>query len=479
MPKRLSRPQIIMIVAFLAAALYFGFRVYSNRDDGKLRASGTIEAVEVNVSPETAGKVKEALVEEGQTVKAGDPVLQLDDSLLTAQRQVAESGVDSAQNSLLAAQNAYNLAQAQYDATVTSARAQQGVARLTDWFSRTPSQFNQPLWYYSQQEQIIAAQAEVDSSQKALEQTQTDLDQVVKNLNNADFISAETRLANARVSYLVAKTVRDQSRATGGKVSPEDINLSGLPAFAPAYRIKIAIAKDLSSNSGEVITSAQDALDAAETELNNAQQAYDVLLNTDAASQVKKARAAVSVARQRHEVALDTLSQLQTGEYSQQVKIASMSMEQAKTGLQQAQDAVNQAQANLALLDTQIKKLTVYAPIDGVILTRNVEPGEFVQPGAAAITMANLNELTITVYVPEDRYGEISLGQDATVTVDSFPNETFAAKITFIADQAEFTPRNVQTVQGRSATVYAVKLKVTDPAGKLKLGMPADVVFTK
>ena len=479
MPKRLSRPQIIMIVAFLTAALYFGFRVYSNRDDGKLRASGTIEAVEVNVSPETAGKVREALVEEGQPIKAGDPVLRLDDSLLTAQRQVAQSGVDSAQNSLLAAQNAYNLAQAQYDATVTSARAQQGAARLADWVSRTPSQFDQPLWYYSQQEQITAAQAEVNSSQEALDQAQTDLDQVVKNLNNVDFINAETRLANVRVSYLVAKTVRDQSSATGGKVSPEDINLPGLSPFAPSYRIKIAIAKDLSSNSGDVITSAQDALDVAETELNEAQKAYDALLDTDAAERVQKARAAVSVARQRHEVALDTLSQLQTGEYSPQVKIASMSLEQAKTGLQQAQDAVNQAQANLALLDTQIKKLTVYAPIDGVILTRNVEPGEFVQPGASAITMANLNELTITVYVPEDRYGEISLGQDATVTVDSFPNETFAARITFISDQAEFTPRNVQTVQGRSATVYAVKLKVTDPAGKLKLGMPADVVFTK
>jgi HlyD family secretion protein len=194
---------------------------------------------------------------------------------------------------------------------------------------------------------------------------------------------------------------------------------------------------------------------------------------------VLKARATVSVARQRREVALDTLSRLQTGEYSPQVKISSMSLEQAKTGLQQAQDAVNQAEANLALLDAQLKKLPEYAPMDGVILTRNVEPGEFVQPGASAITMANLNELTITVYVPEDRYGEIKLGQQATVSVDSFPNETFNGTITFISGQAEFTPRNVQTVEGRSATVYAVKLKVNDPQGKLKIGMPADVVFTK
>jgi len=115
--------------------------------------------------------------------------------------------------------------------------------------------------------------------------------------------------------------------------------------------------------------------------------------------------------------------------------------------------------------------------MDGVIITRNVEPGEFVQPGAVTFTMANLNDLTITVYVPEDQYGNISLGQEASVTVDSFPGETFDAVVTHIADQAEFTPRNVQTVEGRSSTVFAIKLKVTDFKGDLKIGMPADVVF--
>ena len=115
--------------------------------------------------------------------------------------------------------------------------------------------------------------------------------------------------------------------------------------------------------------------------------------------------------------------------------------------------------------------------MDGVILSRNVEPGEFVQPGATALSMANLNNLTITVYVPEDRYGQIYLDQDANVSVDSFPGQTFKATVSYISDQAEFTPRNVQTVEGRSSTVYAIKLKVIDPEGKLKPGMPADVVF--
>src|ERR1044071_7701545 len=263
MPKRLSLMQMIMIVALLTAALYFGFRVFSNRDDGKLRASGTIEAVEVNVSPETSGKVQEALVEEGQTVKMGDPILRLDKSLLTAQRAVAQSGVDSAHNALLTAQGAYNMAQAQYDAAVSAARAQQGAARLTDWLSRTPGQFDQPLWYFSQDEQITAIQAEVDASQQALQQAQSDLDEVVKSLNNSDFVNAENHLADARISYLVAKSVHDHAQATGGKVSPDSIDLPNLPDFAPAYKIKIRVAKGLSSNSGDVIASAQDALYAA------------------------------------------------------------------------------------------------------------------------------------------------------------------------------------------------------------------------
>ncbi len=94
-----------------------------------------------------------------------------------------------------------------------------------------------------------------------------------------------------------------------------------------------------------------------------------------------------------------------------------------------------------------------------------------------ALTLANLSNLTLTVYIPEDRYGEVTLGQTVRVTVDSFPGETFRAVVVHISDRAEFTPRNVQTVEGRKTTVFAIKLRLEDPQGKLKPGMPADVVF--
>jgi HlyD family secretion protein len=115
--------------------------------------------------------------------------------------------------------------------------------------------------------------------------------------------------------------------------------------------------------------------------------------------------------------------------------------------------------------------------IDGVVLDRLVEPGEIVSPGTAILVVANLDDLTLTVYVPEDRYGLISLGQTFAVTVDSYPGEVFTGVVSHIADHAEFTPRNVQTIDSRKNTVYAIKLKLAPSGGKLKPGMPADVHF--
>jgi HlyD family secretion protein len=145
--------------------------------------------------------------------------------------------------------------------------------------------------------------------------------------------------------------------------------------------------------------------------------------------------------------------------------------------LRGAQTAVDIAQGNLDLLDNQISKMTISSPVEAVVMTRNAEPGSVVNAGAALLALGRLDELTITVYVPEDRIGEVKLGELAQVSVDSFPEEFFDATVTYISDQAEFTPRNVETVAGRKNTVFAVKLRLADTSGRLKPGMPADVTF--
>lgn len=136
-----------------------------------------------------------------------------------------------------------------------------------------------------------------------------------------------------------------------------------------------------------------------------------------------------------------------------------------------------QAQATVDLLAAQRERLTLLAPADGVILERAAEPGEVAMPGAPLLTLGRLDDLTIKVYVPEDRYGRISVGDKATLQVDAFPDRSFKAEVTQIADRAEFTPRNVQTASGRKATVYGVTLAVEGKGGRLKPGMPADLRF--
>ncbi len=469
----------LLMAVLLLLALGVGI-LYTLRSDESinriLKASGTIEATTVNISPEIAGRVIEVFVSEGEAVHKGEMLLRLDGALLEAQRAQAQAAIEAAQQAIRMAMIQQEMAQAQYEATLTAARLQEGKSRLQDWLQRPPGLFDQPLWYFTREEQLKAAQLEVESAAKAVADAETKLQHLVSSDKSAAFIAAEERLNQARIAYQVANLVYQRAQATGGKVHPEDIQVD-LPPFLPnTYLTKVRLAKLMSGDS-EVIQAAADLLDAVEQELKDAQKAYNALLTTQEARDILHARAALSVAQERYNTARDWLQSLQTGENALQVQIAALALEQAKTALDQARTSLKQAQANLAFIETQIQKLTIYAPMDGVILSRTVEPGEFLQPGATALMLADLNQLTITVYVPEDRYGQLHIGQAATVRVDSFPGETFHASILYISDQAEFTPRNVQTVEGRSSTVYAIKLRVEDPTARLKPGMPADVSF--
>jgi HlyD family secretion protein len=422
---------MMQFLLLIALSAYFIVTQTAGTDATALTASGAIEATQVNIAPEVAGKVTEVLVEEGQSVSMNTPLLRLDPSLLAAQRAVSSAAVDSATAALAAAQ-------LKYDQTLESALAAQAAQRSKDWQASAPGEFDQPNWYIEQDQQVAAAQAELDAAQAAIDDANANLDQVITDLKNSDFLQAEQDLADARAAFVIAEQVKDQASNA--------------------------------SDSGGLSEAAQDYYDEALTELEDAEEAYNDLMNSDEAEDVEYARGQVLVARQRYDAAYARLLTLQTGADSPAVIAAAKELDKAKS-------ALAQAEASLALVDAQIAKLEVKAPMDGTILTRNVEPGEFVQPGATTLTIGNLNELTITVYIPENRYGEISLGQTATLTVDSFPDATFNATVIQIADKAEFTPRNVQTVEGRSSTVFAIKLSVQDPDGMLKIGMPADVVF--
>jgi HlyD family secretion protein len=117
------------------------------------------------------------------------------------------------------------------------------------------------------------------------------------------------------------------------------------------------------------------------------------------------------------------------------------------------------------------------SPIDGTVLLRSVEPHEVVGPGEPILTIANLIRLKIRIYLPEVYLGRIGNGQDVRIKIDSHPNREFDGRISRISDKAEFTPKNIQTIEERIKTVYAVTVDTDDHDGILKPGMPCDVTI--
>jgi HlyD family secretion protein len=421
------------------------------------------------------------LVDEGDSVSAGDVLFRLDDTLLKAQHDLATASLDTAKAAATTAEAAAAAAQTQYDNTLSAAEIQDMPTRTTDWYKDQISEFTLPLWYYNQSEQIAAAQAAVDAAKNALSEAQNRLASVQSQAAGADFVKAETDLAVAQAEYQVAKNLND--RVSSGKdiedltrrqlfLLRRDAFLESKGVDARWVTLTLAVDKDLRDE-------AQNIFDDAKAKLEDAQDAYNDAVTTDGAKDVLKARAQVSIAQERYNTAQDYARALETGAKAPTVIAAEKMLQQAQSAATQAKTAVSQAEANLALIEAQMAKLVVTAPSDGIVLARNVEPGEVVNPGSIVFTIGQLSDLSLTVYVPEDRYGEVAIGQVVKVTVDSFPGETFSATVIHIADQAEFTPRNVQTVEGRKTTVFAIKLRLDDPEGKLKPGMPADVTFGK
>jgi len=131
-------------------------------------------------------------------------------------------------------------------------------------------------------------------------------------------------------------------------------------------------------------------------------------------------------------------------------------------------------QAQIAEVDANLAERKIVAPSDGTILSRPVEVGNVVSPGSPVFVMVDMNRLYVKVYIPEPDIPKIKLGDPADVSVDAFPGRTFPARVTKIYQQAEFTPKNVETQEERLKLVFGVELSFVKSEGVLKPGMPAD-----
>jgi HlyD family secretion protein len=142
-------------------------------------------------------------------------------------------------------------------------------------------------------------------------------------------------------------------------------------------------------------------------------------------------------------------------------------IDQARASLQAAEQALAQAQ-------TRLEYTVVVSPLSGIVLSKNIEPGEYVSPGTPVITVGEVSRVFLRAYINETDLGRVKVGQTVKVTTDTFPGKSYEGRISFLAPQAEFTPKNIQTQQERVKLVYRIKVEIPNPRMELKPGMPAD-----
>ena len=135
---------------------------------------------------------------------------------------------------------------------------------------------------------------------------------------------------------------------------------------------------------------------------------------------------------------------------------------------------IGSARANLDLAKIVLGYTTLKAPFDGVILVRQAELGEVVSPGAAIVTLADIDHVWLRAYVNETDIGRIRLGEAAAVTTDSYPGTQYPGRISFISESAEFTPKSVETHAERVTLVYRLRIDIDNPTHELVPGLPAD-----
>jgi len=187
-----------------------------------LQASGQIETTQIAIAAELSGRVTDVFVLEGESVKAGDPLLKLDDSLLQSEKQSAQAALDSARLNVAAAQAALDAAQLQYNLTLDIALAEESSTRIDIWDVNKPAEFDQPIWYFSKAERLQATREEVDATQKALDDAMTKFSDTEKKAGSADFLEVEATLAKARIAFQNAKDVLNSTNGTSDGQSLRD-----------------------------------------------------------------------------------------------------------------------------------------------------------------------------------------------------------------------------------------------------------------
>lgn len=190
-------------------------------------------------------------------------------------------------------------------------------------------------------------------------------------------------------------------------------------------------------------------------------------------ARIWSARSGLQVARANLNAAQRELDRL--GKLWQSEMISQAEYERAVTSKEVYEAQANQAEANLNLLQLELADTRLYAPISGVVSAKLFEPGEVASAGSSFYTILNQNKPWIKIYLPLKEVEQINIYQPAIINLDAFPELNFQGRISHIAQEAEFTPKDYLSQEERVKQVYEVKIELEDSSGKLKAGVPAEV----
>jgi HlyD family secretion protein len=376
--KKLLFPAAVLVVA-IGAGGWYTFQFGRGGGD-TIRVSGNIEAIEVPISFKVPGHVAKRFVDEGQSVKAGEPIAELEAADLRADVAAREGDLHATQAVLAA------------------------------------------LEHGSRPDEIRAAEATMHKAEANYEE--------LKNGSRPEEIAASESIFKAAEADLVRlKADRDR------------------------------IEKLWNSHSGAV-----------------------------SAEQYDQAVAAFRMGSERHAEALKRYQLVKEGPRKEDIAQGKAAMEQAeaqwrlvrdgprKEDIDQARAKVQQAEAALKAAQVKLSYAVVTSPLTGVVLSKNVEPGEYVAPGTPVVTVADIKNVWLRAYVDERDIGKrtIALDNPTEITTDAYPGKVYKGRVGFISSEQEFTPKTVQTDRERVKFVYRVKIYVDNPHQELKPGMPAD-----
>ena len=288
------------------------------------------------------------------------------------------------------------------------------------------------------------------------------------------WVSGNIEITDAEVSFKIAGRVVERSVSEGESVKAgQAVARLDTSELAQEVALRSAEVRAAEAALAELVTGSRPE-EIAQSEAVVRRMQADVARARADFKRLKKLYELDNVSVQDYDAAKSAVevTTAKLGEAQEQLRLVQKGpriekIERSRAQLQQTKEA-------LALAETRLSYATLTSPLTGVVLSHNIEPGEFVAPGTPIVTVGDLEHVWLRAYVDETDLGRVKVGQAAQVAADTYPDKVYEGRVSFIASQAEFTPKSVQTKKERVKLVYRIKITIANPDMELKAGMPAD-----